>query len=217
MERVVLIGAGAQGRELFDLLADLNAVTPRYEVLGWLVEPPYGDVGTMVRDRPILGDLTWLRGRGAEVQVVCGVGEPGLRRRLVERACEHGAYFCNAIHPRAVLGGPVAIGTGVMIAAGTVVNGDVRLGDHVHVNIGCTISHDAVLEDFATVSPGAHLAGGVHVGEGALIGTGANLLPGVRVGAWSIVGAGCTAIRDVPAHATVVGVPGRVIRRGTPS
>jgi acetyltransferase-like isoleucine patch superfamily enzyme len=39
------------------------------------------------------------------------------------------------------------------------------------------------------------------------------VLPRVRVGAWSIVGAGCTVIRDVPDHATVVGVPGREIRR----
>ena len=46
--------------------------------------------------------------------------------------------------------------------------------------------------------------------EGAFIGTGAVILPGVNVGAWSVVGAGAVVTLDVPARATVMGVPARV-------
>jgi UDP-2-acetamido-3-amino-2,3-dideoxy-glucuronate N-acetyltransferase len=49
----------------------------------------------------------------------------------------------------------------------------------------------------------------VTVGDGATIGSGAILLGGVSVGAGAMVGAGAVVSRDVPAGATVAGVPAR--------
>jgi len=216
VERVAIIGAGGHAREVLDIFDALNADTPRIEVLGWLVEPAYGRAGALVHDRPILGDLDWLADHVHDVHTVCAVGEPALRRRLVERVRPLGARFCRAIHPGAVLTRRVAIGDGVAIAAGSVLTNTIRLGNHVHVNAGCTIAHDTVLEDFVTLSPGVHIAGGAILGTGCSVGTGANIIPRVRLGAWSIVGAGCTVLADVPADSTVVGVPGRVIARRAP-
>jgi acetyltransferase-like isoleucine patch superfamily enzyme len=51
---------------------------------------------------------------------------------------------------------------------------------------------------------------------GALIGAGATVSPGVLVGDRAIVGAGAVVVTDVPAGATVVGVPARVIHTGSP-
>lgn len=211
MKRIAIIGAGGHAREVLDIFDALNTRTPAYEVLGWLVEPAHGAAGTLVRERPILGDIDWLAGRSADVQAVCALGDPALRRRLVERAGRYGARFATAIHPQVVITRHVAIGAGVVIAAGSVLTSDIRLGEHVHINTGCTVAHDGVLGDYATLSPGTHVAGAVTIEDGACIGTGANLAPRVRVGAWSVVGAGCAVVSDVPANSTVVGVPGRVI------
>lgn len=211
MERVAIIGAGGHAREVLDIFDALNAQAPAYDVLGWLVEPAHGTPGTLVRERPILGDLDWLAGRSAELSVVCALGDPALRHRLVARARQHGARFATAIHPRAVLSSRVNVGAGVVVAAGSVLTSDIRLGDHVHINTGCTVAHDVVMDDFATLSPGTHVAGGVTIGAGACIGTGASLTPRIRVGAWSIIGAGCAVVADVPPDSTVVGVPGRMI------
>lgn len=198
-------------------MLDILAAGQGGEVLGWLVEAAYGHAGAVVHGRPILGDVDWLAGRADTVRVVCAVGEPQLRRRLVERARACGARFANAVDPRAVVSPSVVLGTGVTIGAGAVLTNAVHVGDHVQINVGCTLSHDTVLEDFATLSPGVHLAGGVVAGAGCCVGTGANVIPRVRLGAWSIVGAGCTVIADVPADSTVVGVPGRVVAQRAPN
>lgn len=50
------------------------------------------------------------------------------------------------------------------------------------------------------------------VKKGASIGSNATILCGITVGEHAMVGAGSVVVRDVPAHAVVVGNPARVIR-----
>lgn len=52
------------------------------------------------------------------------------------------------------------------------------------------------------------------VGENCVISAGAKILGNITVGDYAKVGAGAVVLRDVPAHATVVGVPARVVRIG---
>lgn len=51
----------------------------------------------------------------------------------------------------------------------------------------------------------------IHVGRNVWIGGGAIILPGVRIGDDALIGAGAVVTRDVPAGATVVGNPARVL------
>ena len=52
------------------------------------------------------------------------------------------------------------------------------------------------------------------VGQRCVISAGAKVLGNITIGDCAKVGAGAVVLRDVPAHATVVGVPARVVRIG---
>nr|WP_234026412.1 acyltransferase [Qipengyuania thermophila] len=51
------------------------------------------------------------------------------------------------------------------------------------------------------------------VKRGASIGANATILPGITIGERAMVGAGAVVTRSVPAFATVVGNPARIVRR----
>lgn len=209
---LAIIGAGGGSRDLLEIFEACNQVQPSYEVLGYVVDSEYALPGQLFSGKPVLGGFDWLAAHAHEVQVICGLGAPELRRRLVERAKAIGATFCSVIHPSVVFSSSSSIGKGTSIAAGCILTNNTHVGDHVQINVGCTVSHDCILNDYVTLSPGVHLAGNITVDEGCFVGIGAVSIEKLTLGKWSIIGAGSTIVNDVPENTTVVGVPGKVIK-----
>jgi sugar O-acyltransferase (sialic acid O-acetyltransferase NeuD family) len=210
---LVLLGAGDRAREIVDVLAACRAAgSVDYELVGYLVEPPYGQPGTVVDGLPILGDLGWLNGRERSMYALSAVGSPALRWRFSSIARSLGVRFATLVHPTVLRSSRVDLGEGVVVDAGCILTKWIRIGDHSQVDIGCTLSHGVTLADHVTLSPGVHLAGDVTVESGCFVGIGACVIPRRRLGAWSTLGAGCTVIHDVAPNSTVVGVPGRQVK-----
>jgi len=216
MQKIAILGAGGHAREVLDIFMARNAVSPEYDILGFIDEnPDHWDM--VLNGYPVLGGFDWFGAQDkSKLQVICGVGNPVVRHKLVQKAVALGLHFCNIIHPTALLTPFVELGEGVVITAGCILTNRIRAGNHVHVNLGCTISHDCVIEDFCTLAPGVHIAGNVHIKAGYDIGTGAVVIQGITIGEWAIVGAGAVVTKDIPPHTTSVGVPARVIEERVP-
>ena len=213
IQKVAIIGAGALGRIILDAFDAVNAIEPAYDVLGFIVDPEYGKPGTVINERPILGGYDWLASRQNEVTVICAVGEPKHRLRLVERARDAGVKFCSIVHPGAMISRWATICEGTYIGPGCVVLSQAYIGNHIVVGPNCVVAEDAIVNDYTLLTVGIRIAGESIIGEGCYLGTGANVIDRIRVGDWSIVGAGATVVREVPVNTTVAGNPARVIQK----
>ena len=101
------------------------------------------------------------------------------------------------------VGARVSIQTLVYVTAGTVVEDDVFIGP------GVTMTNDDTMARHGAATPlrGATLRRACRIGGGVV------LTPGVVIGEEAFIAAGAVVVRDVPARAVVMGVPGRVVRQ----
>jgi serine O-acetyltransferase len=112
------------------------------------------------------------------------------------------------------------------VALGVDIHPAVPFGQRVLLDhaTGIVVGETAVVEDDVSILQGVTLGatgkqrGDRHpkVRRGASIGAGAQVLGNLEIGRMSRVGAGSVVLHDVPAHATVVGVPARVVRMRAP-
>ena len=127
-----------------------------------------------------------------------------IKLKLIARIISQLARFFTGveIHPAAKIEGGVFIdhGSGVVIGE----TAEVHKGTVIYqgVTLGGTGKergkrHPTIMED-VTLSAGAKVLGGFTVGKGAKI------------------GAGAVVLKEVPPYATMVGVPGRIVRIRTP-
>jgi serine O-acetyltransferase len=103
----------------------------------------------------------------------------------------------------------VSIGDPVVVHPGVyVIHGQVVIDGLVEIHEG------VVLAPFVTIGLRAGDHRGATIERGASIGTGAKVIGPVRIGAGATIGANAVVVDDVPAGATVVGVPARVTTSG---
>ena len=121
--------------------------------------------------------------------------------RIISQRARHKTGI--EIHPGAVIGRGFFIdhGDGVVIGETTVI------GDNVTIYQGVTLGGTG--KDTGKRHP--------TIGSGVTVGAGAKVLGPITIGDRSKVGAGSIVLKDVPADCTVVGNPGRIVRRKSPA
>ena len=95
----------------------------------------------------------------------------------------------------------------------------VRQGQHTGM-IQCQAALKGGDASIRAISPG-HLKGKdvgkrhPTIGNGVMVSSGAKVLGPFKVGDYSKIGAGSVVLREVPPNCTVVGIPGKVVRKGS--
>ncbi len=121
--------------------------------------------------------------------------------RLLARIISHISRWLTGIeiHPGAKIGRRFFIdhGMGVVIGETTEIGNDV------------TIYHQVTLGGTSTKKGKRHPT----IGNNVVIGAGAKILGPVKIGNNCKIGANSVVIKDVPPNSTVVGIPGKVVRR----
>lgn len=102
------------------------------------------------------------------------------------------------IHPGATLGAGILIDHGM----GVVIGETAELGDRI------TIYHGTTLGGTGKEKGKRHPT----VGDNVVIGAGSKVLGNIKIGSNSKIGANSVVLHDVPEGATVVGIPGKVVK-----
>ena len=206
-ERILIVGAGGFGRELFYWALD---AWPNHasRISGFLSEDleklkdhkfPIEVVGAPSTYQPRTGDYLLL-----------GIGVPGVRRRVVEDLEARGARFLSLAHPTALISPSATLGIGSVLCPYSLLTDAARVGRFVLVNFHASIAHDACVGDFSVLSPYATLGGSSQIGNDTFLAIRASVAPSVCVGAGSKVSAHACALHHAPPQSLVHGARGEI-------
>jgi sugar O-acyltransferase (sialic acid O-acetyltransferase NeuD family) len=202
---VIFAAEGVMAHEAVETFARLDIVIAAAVVTG---EPEW-DMSGLANIVPLaaVGDAL------AKLPAVVPVWSPRKRRTAVEQAREAGfTDFMTVVDPTAVVARSARLGKGVYILSGANIGAGVTIGDFAFINRGVLIGHHCHLGAYVTTGGGVTVASRCQFGDGAVLGAGSVFIPNRVVGERAMVGAGAVVIHEVPARATVVGNPARVIK-----
>lgn len=211
MKEIAIYGAGGQGREILQLIRQINANEELWRCIGWFDDGV--PVDTEVAGLPVLGGINKLNNWSKPLSLSLAIGWPATKKKIFNQIKNSKVSFPVLIHPEVILEkGQVFIGEGSVITQGCRLTVDIEIGKHVLLNLGCTLTHDCKIGDFCGLMPSVNVSGEVQIEEEVYIGTGAKIIQQLTIGQRAIIGAGAVVIQNIPSDTTVVGVPAKVIK-----
>ena len=213
MKRLVILGTGGNAYDLLDIVEAINALTPTWEVAGFLDDKR--ERGSRYLGIEVLGTLREAVRQEGSVFVNAIGSDQSFRYRpeILAGTGLRREQFATLVHPAAGVSSRARLGHGVSVNYGVSVAGNVTIGDHVLLGPACVVGHDSVIEDFTMLAPASVVSGFVQVGVASYIGASAVLRQRVRVGARALIGMGAVVLKDVAEGTVVVGNPARPLER----
>jgi sugar O-acyltransferase (sialic acid O-acetyltransferase NeuD family) len=205
MQRLIIVGAGGFGREVFSWASQHPDCGVVWEIAGFLDDDPNA---LDAYDYPVaVIDSITSHTPDVDEVFVCAIGTPSIKRKVCEQLMVKSAQFITLVHPSVVLGTNVTLGQGVVLCPRVTLTADIVVEPFALMNCHSSAGHDVRIGAWSTVSGHCDLTGGSEVSAGAFLGTGVRLLPGKSVGANAYVGAGSVVLRSVRPESRVFGNP----------
>lgn len=204
-KKLLIIGASGHGKVVADIAIKMN----KWEYIAFLDD---NKSISSAMGLEVIGSSDDISNFIDEYDVFVGIGNNLIRQYIYEKLQQVGANIPTLIHPSAIIGEQVNIGSGTVVMAGTIINSCTKIGEASIINTGATLDHDNIIENFVHISPGANLAGTVHVSKRSWIGIGSIISNNININAESIIGAGSVVIKDIMEPGVYVGVPVKKIK-----
>lgn len=203
---LIIIGASGFGREVLQIVKDINKQKPTWNVLGFLDDNPAA-LDDYECDYSVIGSIMEWMPKENEYFVMA-IANPKIKEAVTKELEGKGAKFVSIIHPTAIIGSFNTIGRGIVIYPYAKITVNATIGNFVSL-LGSNIGHDASIGDFTTISGMCAINGHAVVGKRVFIGGHAVVAPSKKVGDDAYVGSGSVVVTNIRPGYKVFGNPAK--------
>ncbi len=206
MKDLILVGAGGFGREVLEVVKDINRHNPTWNIKGFINDDLTALDGYKAKEEyPILGTIKdWVPGEN-EVFAMC-ISSPAGKKKVAGIMKAKGAQFVNVISPRVFMADYVTMGEGIVITAFSVQE-NAKIGNFVTI-AGSIVGGTCEIGDYSTTTSLANLTNS-KIGEEVFIGSHAVILNNLKIGDRAFICAGSIVFNNIKPDTKVWGSPAK--------
>jgi sugar O-acyltransferase (sialic acid O-acetyltransferase NeuD family) len=213
MKDIVIYGMGGLGREVAIMIAEINAVSPQWNFIGFIDD---SDPETITPSSfgKHLGGIDVLNNWPTDLCVALCFGNPGATQFVKNKITNPKVSFPNIIHPSLYIGDKqtCTIGEGNIISGSCCMSCNITIGNFNLLNGWVVIGHDTVIGDFNIIMPGSRISGKVKVGNNNLFGAMSFIKQQLTIGDGVTVGPLSALLTKPKSGCTYIGNPAKIFR-----
>lgn len=204
---LAIIGGGEMAEELFHVVTSTNDKN-KYEKIYFV------DLFENKKKNTV-SEADFFRYDNNDVEVLIAMGEPSMRRKMMDKYLLHGFKLATFVHPFAYVAADAKIGNGSIILPYVYIAQNVIIGNNVLLHAGVKIENDCVIEDNCFVNGNAFIGAKTRIENTCFIGPSSTIRDSLIIGNNSIIGMGSVVTKDVSDYSVCVGNPAKKIRENT--
>jgi acetyltransferase-like isoleucine patch superfamily enzyme len=171
MKDIAIYGMGGLGREVACMIAEINAVSPQWNFIGFFDDGAPESM-TPSSHGKLLGNIDTLNNWPTDLYVALCFGNPRIIEIVRNKITNPRISFPNLIHPTFYIGDKKSftIGYGNIILGCCIATCDISIGNFNLFNGFVTLGHNVGIGNYNVIMPGARISGEVHMGNRNLLG-----------------------------------------------
>ena len=207
MKGIYIFSAGPGGRDIFQLIKDINKSKMTWNVLAY-IDNNQDLTGKIIDGLTVLNPNQLQKTDNKDCYAVCGILDPSIREQIINKEIKKNKFkIPSLIHPNSVIADDFNPSEGLIIFSGVNISYNVSIDKYVLISFSSLVGHDSKIGKFSSLLPGSIMDGKCQLGESSIIGSGAMLHPGVTVGKHSIIGMGTVLLDNIGDDLTETQMP----------
>ena len=203
MKKILIFGAGGSGREIFNLIQEINLYKKdSWKVIGYI------DSNKKLLGKKIDGIKVISNSKKFDEKntyAICGLIDPLKRKRVYQKEIKNRKYSIpNLIHPNIIKPSSLKIGTGNIIFNNVHLSYDVTVSNYNIISNFNDIGHNVRMEDYVTLMPQNIIGGKCKIGKFSFFGSGCRVHQNLKIGSSCNVGMGSTIVQNLKKGSKVI-------------
>jgi sugar O-acyltransferase (sialic acid O-acetyltransferase NeuD family) len=207
-KKIVIVGCGGFGREVLQVIKQINLVTDVWDVIGFFDDSYSEYQSKLINGIPLLGNVQHLSKFSNELNVVIGVGNAVTLHTIFSNIDLNKFIFPNIIHPSVMFDYEVnKIGYGNIISRDCIVTCNVQIGNFNNFNVNAVVGHDVHIGNLNIIGPKVQISGMVHIGNGNQWGMCSGVIQNKKIGNNNYIGGFSYLIQNISNNNSYFGIP----------